>query len=661
MILKLLFSFLFCVVDFSFSSEVKFSIEKNFNLYSSNLYENVVVITQQELKNVPGSSLDEKISKIIGGVNVSRNNGIYSFKSVLSMRGYSSYEQARTLILLDGIPLNNKATGSVNWNMISMLDIERIEVFKGASSFVYGSNAVSGVINIITKKAQDKTKISASYETYDTFNSKISVSKKGEQNSFILSAGYMKSDGYVSTPPSDVTDYTVKKFAEEKNVLFKDFLKTSFGDFDLNYSFYDGIRGEGVKINTANGTNRNFNDNNVSVKWNYAKNDKRYETLIYYNNQKYERLNEYFKGIKYTKILTDSVREDMGAKASVLFNGFGVQNIIGSEFSKSSVNSNDEQTFPSISNSYNRGDVYSYSAYYNSKFEKKDFSLIAGVRYDKAGFYDGYYSNDSIIISGINGPLKESDWDLLSYKIYVSKKYFDNLNHYFSYAYSFRAPVIEDMCLSLLRGNRFTEANPYLKPEKVNSFQSGFEFSFLKGFYLEPLFYYDLGKDFIYEVNTQKTININGIKPVYRKENVAKVKIYGYEIPFKYSDGFLSFILNYSYSKSEILEYKNNVAIEGKEISYSPNEIINSYLSLNFGKLVFGLSSVYKSSQFSDDLNTQKIPSYSVYSSDIKFFPKDYLEFSFYVNNIFDKRYQESPTDMSPGRIFGVKTSYAFQ
>jgi len=388
--------------------------------------------------------------------------------------------------------------------------------------------------------------------------------------------------------------------------------------------------------------------------------DTRFETLIYYNNQKYGRLNEYFKSNKYTKIETDSVREDSGLRSSVLFKKFGIQNVFGAEIAKSLVNSNDFQSSPSVSNSYNRGDVYSYSAYYNSKFEIKDFSLIAGLRYDKAGFYDGYYSNDSIVVPGVNGPLKESDWDFLSYKVYISKKYSEGLKHYFSYGTSFRAPVIEDMCLSLLRGNKFTEANPYLKPEKIGSFETGLEFSFLNGFYLDPAVYYDLGKDFIYEVNTQRTININGIKPIYRKENVAEVKIYGYEVPLRYSDGFLTFNLNYSYSKSKIIKYENNTAIEGKQISYSPNELITSNLNFNFKNFVLGLSYIYKSSQFSDDANTQKISPYSVYSADVKFYPDKSLEVSFYVNNLFDKRYQESSTDMSPGRIFGIKTSYIF-
>jgi outer membrane receptor protein involved in Fe transport len=644
----------------SYSSEVKFSIEKNFNLSSSNLYDDMIVITKDDLKDFSSFTLDEKIARMISGINVSRTNGIYSFKSVLSMRGYSSYEQARTLVLLDGVPLNNKATGSVNWNMVSMLDVERIEIFKGASSFVYGSNSVSGVMNIVTKKPEDKTKISALYQTYDTFGSNITTSRKGEKNSFLLSLGYLKSDGYFSAPPADITDYTVKKFANEKNLLFRDVLKTSFGNFDLRYSFYDGLRGEGVKINTANGTKRVFNDNNISLKWNYDKKETRFESLIYYNNQKYERLNEYFKSNKYTKIDTDSAREDFGLRSLILFNKFNIQNIFGAEIGKSLVNSNDFQSFPSVSNSYNRGDVYSYSTYYNSKLEGESFSLIAGLRYDKAGFYDGYYSNDSIVVSGVNGPLKESDWDFLSYKLYISKKYFDTLKHHFSYGTSFRAPIIEDMCLSLLRGNRFTEANPYLKPEKISSFETGLEFSFLKGFYLEPLFYYDIGKDFIYEVNTQRTININGIKQIYRKENVAKVKIYGYEIPLRYSDGFLYFNLNYSYSQSKILKYENNNTIEGKQISYSPNEIISSNLNFNFKKFVLGFSSIYKSSQFLDDLNTQKVPSYSVYSADFKFYPWHSLEACFYINNIFDERYQESSTDMSPGRVLGIKASYIF-
>jgi iron complex outermembrane receptor protein len=69
--------------------------------------------------------------------------------SGMSLRGI---DQSRTLILLDGQPIQDASSGKVNWRIPFVADIERIEVVPGAFSSLYGSNAIGGVINIITKQ-----------------------------------------------------------------------------------------------------------------------------------------------------------------------------------------------------------------------------------------------------------------------------------------------------------------------------------------------------------------------------------------------------------------------------------------------------------------------------------------------------------------------------
>lgn len=69
--------------------------------------------------------------------------------SGLSLRGI---DQSRTLILLDGQPLQDASSGKVNWRIPFVDDIERIEVVPGAFSSLYGSNAIGGVINVISKQ-----------------------------------------------------------------------------------------------------------------------------------------------------------------------------------------------------------------------------------------------------------------------------------------------------------------------------------------------------------------------------------------------------------------------------------------------------------------------------------------------------------------------------
>ena len=71
----------------------------------------------------------------------------------ISMRGFGSTD---ILVMVDGQPVNNGWNGAVDWSMIPIQNIERIEVVRGAASSLYGGRAVGGVIQIITKKAKDE-------------------------------------------------------------------------------------------------------------------------------------------------------------------------------------------------------------------------------------------------------------------------------------------------------------------------------------------------------------------------------------------------------------------------------------------------------------------------------------------------------------------------
>ena len=81
------------------------------------------------------------------GVAVGRSGGVGNLTQV-RIRGA---EGNHTLVLIDGIEANNIADGEFDFSNLSAEDIERIEVIRGPMSGLYGSNAVGGVINIITR------------------------------------------------------------------------------------------------------------------------------------------------------------------------------------------------------------------------------------------------------------------------------------------------------------------------------------------------------------------------------------------------------------------------------------------------------------------------------------------------------------------------------
>ena len=110
----------------------------------------ITVIGQAELSKSSGKTLGQVLNETVGiTINGALNNA--GTNQTVFMRGANS---GRTLILMDGIPVFDPSQigNEFDMNLFSINDVERIEVCRGAQSTVYGSDAVAGVINIITVK-----------------------------------------------------------------------------------------------------------------------------------------------------------------------------------------------------------------------------------------------------------------------------------------------------------------------------------------------------------------------------------------------------------------------------------------------------------------------------------------------------------------------------
>jgi len=133
------------------------------------------VITSRDIDQFNVSSTGE-ILEYLSGVNIESGTGsAYPKRSIVSLDGFPANY---SLVMVDGIRLLTEHihTGQ-NIDVIPPENIERIEVIKGAASAQYGSDAMGGIINIITKKASDKTESSISFSggSYETYNMVLSV------------------------------------------------------------------------------------------------------------------------------------------------------------------------------------------------------------------------------------------------------------------------------------------------------------------------------------------------------------------------------------------------------------------------------------------------------------------------------------------------------
>ncbi len=113
---------------------------------------NVVVIKGEEFNKLPVHSIDELL-RYLPGIEI-QQRGPMGSQSDIVLRG-GTFQQV--LVILDGVRLNDPNTGHFNsYIPIAPAEIDRIEILKGASSAIYGSEAVGGVIQIITKSFATK-------------------------------------------------------------------------------------------------------------------------------------------------------------------------------------------------------------------------------------------------------------------------------------------------------------------------------------------------------------------------------------------------------------------------------------------------------------------------------------------------------------------------
>ena len=112
------------------------------------------VITAQDIVTMGATDLDE-VLETVPGLHVGRSNGAYAPQYVI--RGVASDYNPQVLMLQNGVPMTTLYVGSrgIIWGGLPVQNIARIEVIRGPGSALYGADAYAGVINIITKNAQD--------------------------------------------------------------------------------------------------------------------------------------------------------------------------------------------------------------------------------------------------------------------------------------------------------------------------------------------------------------------------------------------------------------------------------------------------------------------------------------------------------------------------
>ena len=627
----------------------------------------VTVISREQIEESSGLRLDYILRKY-AGIDVKRSSFLTHSANVV-LRGMGEMP-GRTLILFDGIPMNKADTGTANWDLLLPEDVERIEIVRGPTSALYGSNAMGGVINIITRKPTPKPvtfEARGLYGTFDTWDAGGTISGKADKLGYYLSYDYLDSDGYNPVPRELRTKYDVKRYLEESHLKSKvtyEFPNES--KVTLGYLFFDDKRGEGEKIRYEDGVYRKWKTNAPSLAYEWSIGASKWLFKAFYNKEDYFWNRERLRKGKYTWYKVDVDRIDAGGSLQSSFPILSWNLITtGFDFKYGSVDGDDnyliEKDNPSDKVVHNEGKQHTYSLFINDHLLVGQRMVVdAGLRFDYVRSYDGKFEDSSGFLG--SREYKDKSWERLSPRVAALYRIGDNTSIRGSIGSAFRAPILDDLYRRGIFRGRIYAANPELEPEKLISYELGITHRFKRKLSLSVAGYLSRGKDFFYPIKV-------GIDPetgrdLYQRKNVGKVRIRGLEIEGSWDiSRTVSLFGNYTFNVSKIDEFSEQPELEGKYLEYSPRHKAN--LGLGFhdpGLFQAEIMARYVGERYSDTENTSegKLDDYTVF--DIKLSRRFFETCKAYIDilNLFDKDIKYSSDFEGPGREIRVGLSLKF-
>jgi outer membrane cobalamin receptor len=159
----------------------------------------VTVISGADLEQTAALSLDDAL-RTVAGVGLPGQSSLVSHPTSqsISLRGLG---RSRALVLLDGIPLNDGFGGWINWSKIPLRNIDRVEIVRGGGSSLYGTYAMGGVINVVTRPTEDRSVLlNASYGSQQTSRVDLYGSERFGDTTVALQYSHFDTAGYKVVP-----------------------------------------------------------------------------------------------------------------------------------------------------------------------------------------------------------------------------------------------------------------------------------------------------------------------------------------------------------------------------------------------------------------------------------------------------------------------------
>jgi outer membrane receptor protein involved in Fe transport len=592
---------------------------------------NVTVITAEDIEQATSNYVPDLLARETGVVlksffGTDKNAGV-------DIRGMGETSVSNVLVLVDGFRLNSPDLAGPDFSSLPIDEIERIEIVRGANSVVYGSGAVGGVVNIITKRGtrEPSGKVYASYGSYKTIDTRASGGGTFGNLNLSANGSYYETDGYRDNGDLDKKDVGLRARYDATSFVNQDLFHDL--SFSLGGSYHEDSQGfpGGVSIDDLDSRNRR--KNTVSPEDGADTNDARLRGgmeadlgelgIFKVNGGLRDRNSDYIFGFTPLKPKDDQesrLEEDtlhldaayvldyqLGKTDSTLQLGLDVYdtNYFNERLDQRERKNSDTAT-------------YGFFATYRMRFSKR-LELDLGGRYN---IFRGVFRNDELVdFDGVdiwvNGDKFDRDYENQAYQAGLVYTPAEATSLFANIATSFRIPNVDEYAL----------ADDDLKPQEGWHADLGWRQRFKK--WAESsltLFYFEIEDEIYYDPNLR--LNRNYDDTTQRAGVEVEVRLH----PMK----TLSLWGNYTYTWARFKDTGNAIPLVPMHLANFGVEwrVIDSLLLALKGTYV---DEKYDGSDIDND-TFEKIDAYQVFDVKLTYNWKKIKIFGG-VNNIFDELY----------------------
>lgn len=558
--------------------------------------------TDDFLRQIPSFSLFRRTSSIVANPT---SQGV-------SLRGIGPSGTSRSLVLVDGVPLNDAFGGWVNWSQINFRQAERIEVVRGGGSAAWGNTALGGVIHIIPRRPeQDTVETQFTIGNQGTWESSLLLGDRNGPVGISLEARTFSTDGFTRIAPGQRGPVDIASHSRHDVIhLTADYEFPGAARMTLRFTTFDESRGNGTPM-TRNAIQserihlKMESDPSSDFTWRFDGFATRTDFQSTFSNINGERTNEILVLDQFSvpshaigcSLLGTWKTSDYGA----ITLGTDWLGILGRT---------NERVILAGDNRIAGGRQLLGGIHLGHDWQPSEATSVqCGLRLDYWRSHDGFLDSPN----AQREDFKNREQLVLNSRAGVTHQATDDLHLRASTYQAFRAPTLNELYRPFQVGADVTQANPSLNPERLIGFEAGFDYSPVTKTALRSTFFLNQVNDPILNATIGSTAAGGQLR---QRRNIEETRIIGLEneIDCQPTDT-IQFYFRHAFSDSRVRRSNGHPGLSGKRLAQVPRHVVtiggNCKTWENGPEISANMR--WSDAQFEDDLNQRILGSYPTF------------------------------------------------